>query len=558
MKSINVTVDGNLVQCPMFSTLEEILEKAELIDDVNGNEYPSNPIIGGVVGGEMKSLLYRVPAGSEISPIYAFESKGRRIYRHSLCFLLSYAAYKVAGDRHLVIGHSLGDGFYFSFDDDRPISDELFKAIVEKMKKVVKERRTIEYSVHSFSDAMEKIRKEGNNKTALLLSSRNDSFLSVYELDDYIQLSYEPIVKDTGVLSLWELRKYGEKGLLLRYPVSSDVKAIQPFRDNPLLFKVFEEYKGWGKILGVRSLGELNSLIVKGNVREYIKLSEDLHRRKIALIADRIKEKGAKIVFVAGPSSSGKTTFAKRLCEELKLLGFQPFKLSLDDYYNPPSMAPLDKDGKPDLEALEALNVDLIDSNMKALTKGEEVNLPSYDFNTHITTFSPVPVKMEERTIMVVEGIHALNERITGSIDDRFVYRVYISALTHLNLDDANRVSTADNRLLRRLVRDYRTRGMSAERTLNMWPSVTRGEVDHIFPNQNNADSMFNSALDYEIGVLSPFVVPLLRSVGKEEGEAYTLSRRLLSFLENVYPISGTYVPSDSLLREFIGESDYE
>ena len=426
------------------------------------------------------------------------------------------------------------------------------------MKKVVKERRTIEYSVHSFSDAMEKIRKEGNNKTALLLSSRNDSFLSVYELDDYIQLSYEPIVKDTGVLSLWELRKYGEKGLLLRYPVSSDVKAIQPFRDNPLLFKVFEEYKGWGKILGVRSLGELNSLIVKGNVREYIKLSEDLHRRKIALIADRIKDKGAKIVFVAGPSSSGKTTFAKRLCEELKLLGFQPFKLSLDDYYNPPSMAPLDKDGKPDLEALEALNVDLIDSNMKALTKGEEVNLPSYDFNTHITTFSPVPVKMEERTIMVVEGIHALNERITGSIDDRFVYRVYISALTHLNLDDANRVSTADNRLLRRLVRDYRTRGMSAERTLNMWPSVTRGEVDHIFPNQNNADSMFNSALDYEIGVLSPFVVPLLRSVGKEEGEAYTLSRRLLSFLENVYPISGTYVPSDSLLREFIGESDYE
>ena len=242
----------------------------------------------------------------------------------------------------------------------------------------------------------------------------------------------------------------------------------------------------------------------------------------------------------------------------MKLLGYNPFKLSLDDYYNPPSLAPKDEEGKPDLEALEALNVELIDSNMRDLVSGRSVNLPSYDFNTHLTTFSTTPTKMDNKSIIVVEGIHALNEHITSSIDTRYVYKVYISALTQLNLDDSNRVSTADNRLLRRIIRDYRSRGMSASSTLLMWPSVTRGENRHIFPHQNNADVMFNSALDYEIAVLAPFVEPLLRSIKREEGEAYTLSRRLLAFLENVYPTSSIFVPSDSILREFIGQSDYE
>ncbi len=240
------------------------------------------------------------------------------------------------------------------------------------------------------------------------------------------------------------------------------------------------------------------------------------------------------------------------------LLGYSPFKLSLDDYYNPPSMAPKDENGKADLEALEALNISLFESNMADLLEGRSVSLPSYDFCTHTTSFSSAPVTMTGGTVIVVEGIHALNERLTKPIDSRFVYKVYISALTQLNLDDANRVSTSDNRLLRRLVRDYRSRGMDAERTLSIWPSVTRGEKRHIFQNQNNADIMFNSALDYEIGVLVPFAQPLLRSVRRSAGEAYTLSRRLLAFLENVYPVSSVSVPSYSILREFIGQSDYE
>ena len=558
MKKIKVDIDKSYYELEKYSTNSDAFALKGLIEKDRVYKYLENPIVGAKVNGETKGLRDGLTSTSQLEPIYVFESLGRRIYLHSICYLLSYAATLVVPERHLVIGHSLGDGFYFSFEDDEYVDSVLVDKIRIAMERLVRDGIDIDYETLSGEEALDILAQRGNEKTRLLLCSKNKSSVDVYKIGSYIQLSYEPIVPNTSILSLWELKKYGEKGMLLRYPVSQNVKEMQKFRDNPLLFKVFEEYKTWGKVLGVRSLGEMNRVTVTGGGREYVKLCEDLHRRKIAAIADRIKEKGAKIVFVAGPSSSGKTTFAKRLSEELRLLGFKPFKISLDDYYNPPSMAPLDKEGKPDLEALEALNVDLIDSNMESLLEGKPVNLPQYDFNTHITTFSPVPVQMGEKTIMVVEGIHALNKRITEGIDQRFIYKVYISALTHINLDDSNRVSTADNRLLRRIVRDYRTRGMSAERTLNMWDSVTRGETEHIYPNQNNADVMFNSALDYEIGVLSTYVIPLLSSVGKDEGKAYTISRRLLSFLDNVYPIPGSYVPSDSLLREFIGESDYE
>ncbi len=558
MERIKVSFQDGYTFLEAFSTVEDALFALGLIKDRKNYDYHSNPIVGALVNGEACPLKKRLFVSSTVEPIYLFDSLGRRIYRHSLCFLLSLSAFLAFPQRKLIIGHSLGDGYYFSFDDESPLEDADVDLIIEKMVHLVEKKEDILFSPLSGEDAIALFKTLGRDNTSKLLSSRNDGIFYVYSLSGYAQVSYEPLVQNTGILSLFELRAYGGKGLLLRYPVSSSIEKLVPFRDNPLLFSVFEEYKKWGKILSVRSLGEMNALSINGGMMEYIKLSEDLHRRKIASIADSIAQKGARIVFVAGPSSSGKTTFAKRLCEQLKLLGYNPFKLSLDDYYNPPSLAPKDEDGKPDLEALEALNVELIDSNMRDLVSGRSVNLPSYDFNTHLTTFSTTPTKMDNKSIIVVEGIHALNEHITSSIDTRYVYRVYISALTQLNLDDSNRVSTADNRLLRRIIRDYRSRGMSASSTLLMWPSVTRGENRHIFPHQNNADVMFNSALDYEIAVLAPFVEPLLRSIKRVEGEAYTLSRRLLAFLENVYPTSSIFVPSDSILREFIGQSDYE
>ncbi len=558
MERIEVKCGEKRVSLSPFSTVGEALTALGIIEEKQNCDYLENPVVGALVNGESSPLGRPLPSSSTLEPIHVFDALGRRIYRHSICFLLSLSSYLCYPDRTLVIGHSLGDGYYFSFSDDEAVTDEECLTIERKMREIVKEAKAIEYVALSGEEAERTFTSLGRSDTSLLLSSRNDSFTYIYRLSGYAQVSYEPLVQNTAVLSVFELRRYSEKGLLLRYPTSSAVKEIIPLRDNPLLFRVFEEYKEWGRVLGVRSLGEMNRLNIEGGMAEYIKLSEDLHRRKIASIADSVALKGAKIVFVAGPSSSGKTTFAKRLCEQLKLLGYEPFKLSLDDYYNPPSMAPKDEKGQPDLEAIEALNVELIDRNMAELVDGKSVFLPSYDFNTHLTTFSPVPVRMGDKTIIVVEGIHALNRKITSCIDEKYVYRVYISALTQLNLDDSNRVSTSDNRLLRRVLRDYRSRGMSTVRTLGMWPSVTRGENRHIFPNQNNADVMFNSALDYEIAVLTPFVRPLLTSVKREDGEAYTLARRLLAFLENVYPVSSVYVPSDSLLREFIGQSDYE
>lgn len=558
MERIEVKFGEKSVSLPPFSTVGTALVELGVIEKNQNYDYQTNPVVGALVNGEASPLGRRLMCSSSIEPVHVFDSLGRRIYRHSICFLLSLSSYLCFPERTLVIGHSLGDGYYFSFSDDGAVTDADVAVIEKKMRELVAKRMDIEYTATNGEDAEKVFLSLGRRDTALLLSSRNDPYIYMYRLDGYAQVSYEPLVENTAVLSVFELRKYSDRGLLLRYPTSSSIKEIAALRDNPLLFSVFEEYKMWGKVLGVRSLGEMNRLNVEGGMAEYIKLSEDLHRRKIASIADAVAGKGARIVFVAGPSSSGKTTFAKRLCEQLKLLGFEPFKLSLDDYYKAPWEAPKDEKGEPDLEALEALNIELIDRNMSELVEGRSVNLPSYDFNTHITTFSPVPVRMGEKTIIVVEGIHALNRKITSCIDEKFVYRVYISALTQLNLDDSNRVSTADNRLLRRLLRDYRSRGMSAVRTLNIWPSVTRGESRHIFPNQNNADVMFNSALDYEIAVLTPFVRPLLTSVRREEGEAYSLARRLLAFLENVYPVSSVYVPSDSILREFIGQSDYE
>lgn len=558
MERIKVSYQDRYAYIGNFSTAEDGLVELGLIGERKNYDYHSNPVVGALINGEAFPLSKRLVASSLLEPIHLFDALGRRIYRHSLCFLLSLSAYLTFPERKLVIGHSLGDGYYFSFDDGIPLYTEDVDRIRERMLSLVEKCEDITFSAVSGEDAVALFRSLGRDNTEKLLSSRNDGISYIYSLSGYAQVSYEPLLQNTGILSLFELRHYSESGLLLRYPVSSSIEKLVPFRDNPLLFSVFEEYRKWGRILSVRSVGEMNELNINGEMGEYIKLSEDLHRRKIAHIADEIAAKGARIVFVAGPSSSGKTTFAKRLCEQLKLLGYKPFKVSLDDYYNPPSAAPKDEKGNPDLEALEALNVELIDSNMTDLVEGRSVNLPSYDFNTHLTTFSPTPVKMCDKSIVVVEGIHALNERITGAVNPEYGYKVYISALTILNLDDSNRVSTADNRLLRRILRDYRSRGMSASRTLLMWPSVTRGENRHIFPHQNNADVMFNSALDYELAVLSPFVQPLLRSVRREEGEAYTLSRRLLAFLENVYPVSSVFVPSDSILREFIGESDYE
>ena len=558
MREVTLTVKGKKIKMPAFSTAREILIKAgEMPEGLQ--EYADNPVVGAIVNGELKPCGSHVAIPCPVEPVHAFEDFGRRIYRHSICFLLCYAATLVIPQRQLVIGHSLGDGFYFNFKDWKKVSDKEIELLSSKMKELVSEAHEIERVSLSIQEAVKVLSKKGYKDAVSLIKSMNRPLVDMYRIRDYYNIAYEPIVPNTKLLGVWELRKYSDHGMLLRYPVKSNVKAVEDtFRENNKLFDVFEENRNWGRMLGVECVGHMNAKSANGTIEQYVRLSESLQRRKIASIADEIHKRGAKAVFIAGPSSSGKTTFAKRMCEQLLLLGHFPIRISLDDYYKPPEEAPKDEDGNPDLETIEALNIKLFEKNMDDIFSGKEVDLPHFSFKKKKTFYLNKPVKLSDGTIFVIEGLHGLNPQITSKIDPRYVYKVYISALTQQNLDDCNRVSTTDDRMLRRILRDYLTRNTSAEETLLMWPSVSRGERKHIFPNQNNADVMFNSALDYELGVLSPFVTPLLHGVSPDSGVAYTHAQRLLAFLENIYAIRSSIVPSDSLLREFIGGSDFE
>ena len=378
-------------------------------------------------------------------------------------------------------------------------------------------------------------------------------------------LTSEPVYSDRASINVEAKERIAEsasrlveENMVIAIDTGSTCFSIMPFTDNPLLFSVFRENKEYASILGIESIGDLNRKVQQGKAKETILLSEALQRRRISDISRSIHSRGGiKAVFIAGPSSSGKTTFSLKLSDELRVDGYRPVKISLDDYYLPTEKVPVDENGEKDYEVLEALDLGLFRKQLDALIGGEEVHLASFSFKDRKTTFRKESVRMEENTILIIEGIHGLNPALIPELPHDLCYRIYISALTQVNLDSRSRISTTDNRILRRMIRDNRTRGFDAVETLSRWPSVERGEKNHIFPYQNNADAMINSALEYEMGVLKPYALPLLCSVPKEEGDAYTLARRLLGFLDYITPIPSDHVPDDSILREFIGGSAY-
>lgn len=521
--------------------------------------YYRNPFVALKMNNELLSYEARLEVDAQIEPVSLFSDSGKRMYRHTLSYLLAYASEELFPERRLMIGHALGDGFYFTFDGQYALEPEDVRKLAAALRNLVDADLPIRQETVSYCAAMEHFQQKGYLATELLLSYRNDPTLELYRCGNFLDITYEPLLPSTGLLDIWELRPYGERGMLLRYPLSADFLHLAPFKDNPLLFSIFREYKIWGNILNVDCLGAMNRICGSPGIFTFIRMNEDLQHRKIAQIADMISQKETvKVVFIAGPSSSGKTTFSKRLGIQLRLLGYLPVQISLDNYYKPKNEAPLDGDGKPDLEALEALDLDQFRADLMALYAGQEVDLPRFEFKDNGRRyFEGKPMSLSKNTILVIEGIHGLNPRLIPGIDRKTTFKIYISALTQLNLDDHNRISTTDNRIIRRIVRDSRSRNTTAQMTLEMWPSVERGETMHIFPYQNEADAMINSALEYELAVLKPYVEPLLKTVKPEAHEAYPTARRLLGFLENVYPIPAHLVPSDSLLREFIGGSEF-
>lgn len=539
------------VEVTAGTRVEEVFRSTAVLDGAD-----ENPIVAGRMNGELKSLLYRLPIGCRLDPVRLHTPAGRRIYRRSLSFVLSMASQRVEGFQRLVIGHSLGDGYFFRIDG---IDGAIPAAMLDELRRLIREIIEADFPIFrrvaAYSDVLDFFRRRGLDDTAGLLSHRNENTVPIYECDGFIDLSHGPLVPRTGMLASYEVIAY-EDGFVLRFLDEGD--PSQPFRGSPVLFSIYREYKRWGRILEVDTVSRLNARVEDGTIEDFILVTEALQERRVSEIADRIGRKDeARIVLIAGPSSSGKTTFAKKLSIQLRVLGFRPIAISLDDYFVPRDRTPRDADGNYDFESIDAIDLELFNEHLNRLLAGDEVQLPRFDFKTGTRASTGKVLHLPDAGLIITEGIHGLNPRLTGDVPGERTFRVYVSALTQLNLDGRNRIPTTDNRLVRRMVRDFRFRGHTAGDTLAMWPLVRRGEERNIFPFQDSADEAFNSALDYELGVLKSYAEPLLRSV-KPNDFGYGEALRLLSFLQHFVPIDARYVPERSIVREFVGGSRFK
>lgn len=515
----------------------------------------TNTVFGMKVNNELVSLNKIIKVRSTIEPIVKGTHEGSNIYRRTLCLLFAAAAKKLYPNMRLLVGHSLGYSYYYTFES--PSDDAIdIKAIEQQMHTMVEQDLPVQTESVSYAEALELFEHSNQPDTFKLLSYNNSPKILINRLDDYYDLFFQPLMDRIGELKLFALLPYSE-GVLLQFPSTDNFQTLAQFKDIPHLFTVYNEYKAWGKTIGVSAVGQLNEIIENRKTKDFIEITETLQNNKIARIAEQIQaKKTARVVLIAGPSSSGKTTTAKKLSMQLRVLGYEPRIISLDDYYLPRNMIPRDKDGKYDFECLESLDVPLLNEVLLKLFEGKEIEMPSYNFKTGDRQYTGKKLQLHERSMLILEGIHGLNNKLTEQIAPELKFKIYLSALTQLNLDDHNRIPTSDNRLLRRIVRDAQFRGSSASATIGMWADVRAGEAKHIFPFQDTADAVFNTALDYELSVLKIFAEPLLRSV-KPVDPAYSEASRLLIFLNNFLPVSPSFVPGQSILREFIGESDF-
>lgn len=517
----------------------------------------SRPVVAIQVNNELFSLTRSIDVRAHVEPVTNETTEGSNVCRRTLCLVLASAARQLYPDLRLLVGHSLGYGYYYTLEsgDENIVID--LERLEQRMRKIIEADMPITSRYVSYEEALELFRDANQPDTMRLLDHTSKPKILINTLDDYSDLYFQPLLASTGILTVFELKAFGE-GFLLRFPPTAHPDFLCEFEDNPHLFSVLSEGKKWGKLIGVSSVGQLNELVKHNRGRDFIDITETLQNKNIAEIADRIAERQtARVVLIAGPSSSGKTTTSKKLSMQLRVLGYDPVVISIDDYYRGADGTPLDEHGKPDFECLEALDVPLLNEILVSLFKGDEVQLPSFDFKSGKRKYTGRTLKLKDRTILILEGIHALNDKMTPLIAPELKYKIYLSALTQLNLDDHNRIPTSDNRLIRRIVRDAQFRGKGASGTIDMWESVQRGERKHIFPFQDKADIILNTALDYELAVLKVYAEPLLRAVKPHEVE-YSQASRLLMFLNNFSPIPSTYVPGQSIIREFIGDSDFK
>jgi len=539
--------DGRTFEAPLGTPVEQYI-KAAL------NDSPV-PIIAALVNGDLRELTYPVQSDARVDTVFLSDSDGVRIYRRSLSFLLVTVVRELFPEAQIFVDHSLPFGGFFCQAQGRePFSAEELARIEARMREIVVEDTPITREPVPLDEAIEMFHARGEEEKAQLLARRQKDYLSLYNLRGTRDYFHGYMVPSTGYLCYFALHLW-PPGFVLQYPRRHRPTELLPVGDYPQLTAIFREYGEWLRLLGVESVSGLNEATANGRIREIILVSEALHEQRIAQIADQIarRRNEVRLVLIAGPSAAGKTTFSKRLSVQLLAHGVRPFPLELDSYFVDREKTPRDEHGRFDFEVLEALDVSLFNQHLLALMRGESVQLPRFNFKTGRREEGET-VQLGPDHIIIVEGIHGLNPRLVPSVPRECTFRIFISALTQLNIDRYNRVPTTDTRLVRRIVRDTIYRGYTAEETLNRWESVRRGEKRHIFPYQEHADVMFNSALVYELAVLKPLAEPLLLQV-KPSSPRRVEAKRLLTFLQWFERCGPDLIPDNSILREFVGGS---
>lgn len=519
------------------------------------SEWQGSAIVGAVVDGNLRELSFPIEKDAAVTPLNMSTADGSKIYRRSLTFLLETAFEEVFRDNYLAIDHSVPNGGYFCKVIGREsLSKKEIKSLENKMKELVNLNLPILKERVKLDKAIEYFQEKNYTDKLRLLKYRKKPYLVLYQLGIHRDYHHGYMVPSTGLLNVFKLIPRGE-GFILQYPRRKTPKTLLPMPSYNKLLKIFKQYGSWLESLDIDSVGALNDSITSGTIREVILVSEALHEQKIAQIASKIANhsRDIRIVLIAGPTSSGKTTFSKRLAVQLLTHGISPFALEMDNYFVNRNLTPRDQNGNLDFESFNALDSKTMAEHLGFLLDGKTVQLPRYNFRTGLREPGDI-VQLNKNQIIVIEGIHGLNPDLLSDIDKNKKFRIYASCLTQLNLDYYNRISTTDTRMLRRIVRDARTRGFNAQRTIEMWESVRRGEREYIFPNQENADELFNSALVYELAAIKNFAEPLLRQISFGE-TAHLEAKRLLAFLEWFLPIDNNLIPDNSILREFIGNS---
>jgi len=529
---------------------------AKLEDFMKAIQNEKEPlIVAAIVNNNLKELTCPITMDSEVKPITTAETDGARIYRRSLTFLLEAAFSKVFPGAKLTIDHSVSSGGYYCQVSDRPpLSVQDLARLEKRMHELVEEDLDFVREIVPLEEAIAYFKANKQEDKVRLLAYRQRKDLVLYRMGNHRDYHHGYMVPSSGYLKWFELVPV-DNAYILRYPRRNAANTLTPMTNYPTLLKTFRQYGNWLTKLGIPSVGALNDAIAEGRIREVILVSEALHTQQISLIAGEIKRLRDKVrvVLIAGPSSSGKTTFSRRLTIQLLTHGLSPFALEMDNYFVDRKRTPRQENGQFDFESIDALNRKSLNKHIQGLIAGEKVQLPKYNFKSGMSEPGEV-VQLNEGEIIILEGIHGLNPDLLEGFDEEKTYRIYVSCLTQLNLDRHNRISTTDTRMLRRILRDARDRGYSAQETIQRWESVRLGEKQHIFPYQENADSIFNSALAYELTALKPLVEPLLRQVPFGTPE-FIEAKRLLKFLEWFLPTSSEWIPDNSILREFTGGS---